>query len=92
MKPANDLFYDDDDSDTTDDPTISGVELASVTISIQVQQLQLTSPLLVLLLPGLEGGLDALGAAEVAQNIAGIKVGQTVKLGKTQSYRCFVCA
>ena len=32
----------------------------------------------------MEGGLDALGAAgNAAQNITGIKVGQTVKLGKT---------
>ena len=76
---ADDLFYDDDDSDTTDDPTISGVEIASVTIadSGAATTTDVSSA-------GFASTLELLGDAEnAAAKITGIKVGQTVKIGKT---------
>lgn len=77
---ATDIFYDDDDSDTSDDPTISGVEIAAVTLkdttnatnSVDVSSGKFAST------------LELLGDIEDAHvTVSGITVGQGVKFGST---------
>ena len=70
---ADDLFYDDDDSDTSDDPTISGVEIASVTLADNGTAATAVSS------AGFAGTLELNGdIGAISNTITGIKAGQTI--------------
>ena len=79
VNSIDDLFFDSDDSDTSDDPTITGVEIASVTIadSGAATTTDVASA-------SFASTLELLGDADdAAAKITGITAGQTIKLGKT---------